>query len=562
MTMTTERAAVSRRRFIVAALAGFLLVCPAISRAQYVAAPDPIPRHERRFIEPSDVLLHWTPPDGNPSAIDHYVVALDEDEVDVAGDAPDYGGDVPATDEPSFAVGALEIDKTYYWRVDTVLEDATVVTGDVWSFETEPLDIPGVVVDYSPDPATVYYMSPSLALLPDGTYIASHDMSGPGSGPPSRTVIFESKDRGRNWVEIAVVEHIMWANLFWHDGALYLMGTSGGGTPHQQCVIHRSDDEGHTWTEAVDSTTGILFEDGGYHTAPVPMAYHNGRLWRAMEDTHDPLDWPEYFRAFVMSAPDDADLLDASNWTATNRVSYDESSWYGRGWLEGNAVVTPTGEIVDILRISGSIPSLFTAETAAVVHVSADGTTATFDPETDYIDFPGGGVKFTIRFDEETGLYWSLVNKQREPYAMRNRVALTSSPDLVEWTLREEVLKSWDEVFHAWQYIDWHIDGDDLLFVARTAHPMGDGLLPHGYHDANFTTFHRVTNFRDVLDPGDDDDDTDDDTSADDDDDDFDDDADDDSDDGSSIDDDDDTAPDTDSGAAGDDDDGGGCGGC
>ncbi len=512
-----------------------------------VPASSPLPVDGRAWIEPANVRLHWTPPEGNPSPIDHYQVLLDEDPAVIANPdgVADFGG-TSDVDDPSFQIGALERDRTYYWRVDTVLDDETVVTGDVWSFATERIDIPGTVVDFSPDPANIYYMSPSIAIPPDGTYLATHDVSGAGG---AHTVVLESPDGGINWREIAQVAPLHWASLFVHDGALYLMGDSGGGA-NSRCVILRSDDGGHTWTSADDENTGVLFPDTGYHTAPVPVVVHDGRIWRAMEDRQDPGDWATYFRAFMMSAPEDADLLVAANWTATNRLSFDEETWLGTGWLEGNAVVTPDGDIVNILRVAGSIPSLFVVETAAMVHVSDDGLAATFDPSNDFIDFPGGGVKFTIRYDETTDLYWSLVNTQRDPYAMRNRLCLTASSDLVSWTVVEEILYSHDPVFHAWQYVDWLFEGDDIVFVSRTAHPMGGGVMPHGYHDANFTTFHRIDNYADLLDGDDDDsdddttddldDDTDDDAADDDLDDDLDDDmADDDSDD-DSVDDDDD----------------------
>lgn len=33
---------------------------------------------------------------------------------------------------------------------------------------------------------------------------------------------------------------------------------------------------------------------------------------------------------------------------------------------------------------------------AAIVHVSDDGKTVSFDPQTGFIDFPGGRTKFTV----------------------------------------------------------------------------------------------------------------------------------------------------------------------
>ncbi len=471
-------------------------------------ASDPIPADERQYIEPVDLPLRWTPPAGNPSDADHYEVYLDENPLIIENTQPDaqYHGTVTATGDPFFTIDELERDTAYYWRVDTVCLDDTTIQGDVWSFATEPIDIPGVVINYSSDPVNQYCMSPSLIILPDGAYIANHEYGGPwSSGHPKQTLIFRSDDQGRSWRQIGLALDQYWSSTFYHDETLYLMGIDGKGSG-PNVTIRRSDDLGYTWTDAEDETTGVLMTGQRYHTGPVPVAVHNGRIWRAMEDRADDGDWGYHFRAFVMSAPLDSDLLDAASWTATPPMSHDEYTWRGTGWLEGNAVLSPDGEMLNILRVSSAIPSLGTVETAAVMHISGDGTQSFFDPESDFIDMPGGGVKFVIRFDDATQKYWILSNQQKDPWAMRNRLVLCSSEDLLHWTNHGVILKSLDPVFHAWQYVDWRIDGDDMVFVSRTAHPMGHGVMPHGYHDANFFTFHRIPNFRDVLDPDPDDD--------------------------------------------------------
>ncbi len=66
---------------------------------------------------------------------------------------------------------------------------------------------------------------------------------------------------------------------------------------------------------------------------------------------------------------------------------------------EGNCVIDPDGETVDVSRVFASLPR--GDEKAAIVHYSANGQ-PTFDPERDFVDFPGGGKKFTIRFDPQT----------------------------------------------------------------------------------------------------------------------------------------------------------------
>lgn len=359
--------------------------------------------------------------------------------------------------------------------------------------------VPGVVIDHSPASSRQYIGSPSIAVLPDGSYVASHDFFGPGSSKDV-TVVFESKDRGASWEQIATLKGQWWSTLFAHRDALYLIGTS---REYGEAVIRRSEDGGRTWTEPADSSSGLLLPGKKYHCAPVPVVEHDGRLWRAMEDAEGPGGWGVHFRAFMMSAPVDADLLNAASWTVTDPIGSD-LSWLGDetafgGWLEGNAVVTPEGEIVNILRVDSKPEPGY----AAVIRVGADGRCSSFDPEADFIRFPGGAKKFTIRFDPETGSYWTLTNwvpprfDLGQPPRTRNTLALARSENLRDWDVRAVVLHHPDVTRHAFQYVDWLFEGDDLIVASRTAFDDGLGGA-HNAHDANFMTFHRIERFRDL----------------------------------------------------------------
>jgi hypothetical protein len=203
----------------------------------------------------------------------------------------------------------------------------------------------------------------------------------------------------------------------------------------------------------------------------------------------------------MMSAPLDANLLKASSWTFSNHIARDPA-WLGgkfNAWLEGNAVVTPEGKIVNILRVD------FNPEggIAAIARVSDEGRKITFDPEHDLIGFPGGATKFTIRRDLQTHLYWTLSNftpafhRDTRAASTRNTLALASSKDLHEWTVRCVALYHPDEKHHAFQYVDWLFEGDDIILTSRTAYDDGLGGA-HRFHDANFLTFHRIKNFRNL----------------------------------------------------------------
>ncbi|MBI5689359.1 MAG: exo-alpha-sialidase [Verrucomicrobia bacterium] len=276
------------------------------------------------------------------------------------------------------------------------------------------------------------------------------------------------------------------------------MGTTAGHR-HGHCTIRRSTDGGRTWTEPKDERSGLLFPDISYHTAPTPVIVHQGRLWRAMEDEKGGEKWGLMFRAFMLSAPEDADLLQASNWTASNAIPRNETWLGGRfgGWLEGNAVVDPQGRIVNVLRVDfRDVP-----EKAAIVRVSADGRTATFDPERDFIDFPGGCKKFVIRPDPKDGRYWTIANAVLPQHVgpevgrIRNAAVLMSSTDLRTWTPHRTIIYHPDVKNHGFQYVDWLFEGDDLIVVSRTACDDGLGGADN-QHNSNYLTFHRVENFR------------------------------------------------------------------
>ena len=362
-------------------------------------------------------------------------------------------------------------------------------------------DVPGVVINYIPASSRVYVGSPGIAVLPNGHYIAKHDEFGPGSTERGEAItqVFTSSDRGLSWSHLATVRNMYWASVFVHQKDLYLMGTdkNRGAT-----VIRRSVDGGKTWSMAKDKTSGILLDDAKYHCAPVPIVIHRGRFWRGMEDAMGPGSWGTHFRAFMMSAPVDADLLRADSWTSSNRIGRDPKWLDGKfgGWLEGNAVVTPDGGIVDMLRVH-YLPE---GGKAAVIPISADGTTATFDPTSGFVDFPGGAKKFTIRFDPVSKMYWTLANpvpprhRAPRPDSVRNTVALMRSSDLRDWEVRCVVLYHPDVEKHGFQYLDWLFEGDDIIVASRTAYGQGERAA-HRQHDANYLTFHRVGNFRELT---------------------------------------------------------------
>lgn len=369
------------------------------------------------------------------------------------------------------------------------------------------------------DAATRTYLgSPSLVRLPEdaaartGEIVATHDYFGRGcprnhEAEEHLTSVYRSADDGRSWHRVTHIANAFWSSLFWHRGALYLLGCS---QQYGSIVIRRSDDGGDTWTHPAEGSSGLLFAGGrrreppNYHCAPVPVLEADGRIYRAFEDC-DPCVWGSGFQSLVISADAGADLLDASSWRMSNHLPFDPvwapQSWQATcpGWLEGNVVASPDGRLLNLLRVN-STPA---ANVAAMIEIEDEGRRISFDPQRGFIDFPGGMSKFSIRRDPCTGIYVTLSNEttDRSRASQRNMLSLHTSEDLVRWErqitlLRDDLAHSWSDSIRltGFQYPDWQFDGDDIIAAVRTAYRGA-----HNYHDANRITFHRIARWRDGL---------------------------------------------------------------
>jgi hypothetical protein len=199
----------------------------------------------------------------------------------------------------------------------------------------------------------------------------------------------------------------------------------------------------------------------------------------------------------MLSASEEADLLERSSWTFSNLLPHDRAWLKGKfgAWLEGNAVVAPNGQVVNVLRVDYA-----PGDMAALVEVSSGGNQIHFD-EKNFVRLPGGATKFTIRRDPENGSYWALTNivaegiQAEKATHVRNTLALIHSEDLRGWEIRRILLRHPDHKRHGFQYTDWAFEGSDIVAAVRTAY-QDEGSGAHAAHDANFLTFHRFADFR------------------------------------------------------------------
>ena len=115
------------------------------------------------------------------------------------------------------------------------------------------------------------------------------------------------------------------------------------------------------------------------------------------------------------------------------------------------------------------------------------------------ISFPANHSKFEIKYDEVSDMYYTLASRITCPEAKHHRtlLSLMASPDAHEWHLVCDVFDEREADPNGrkigFQYIDFLYEGDDIIFLSRTA--MNDAA---NFHNSNYMTFHRIKDFRDL----------------------------------------------------------------
>ncbi len=340
-----------------------------------------------------------------------------------------------------------------------------------------------------------YLCSPSMVRLPGGALLTSMDLFA-GNAPQNLTLIFRSDDNGETWHYVSELFPCFWGKLFVHRGELYMISCS---TEYGDLLIGKSTDEGKTFCVPTVILRGACkCNMPGVHKNPQPVIEYKGRIYNTCEWGA----WAQRFHApMVISADAGSDLLDAASWHITPPVMYDPS-WKGvaegpsTGNIEGTLAVAPDGELYNIMRydMSKTVPD---RGLVLAYRVNTDAPDAPLE-YSHSIKLMGNHSKFTIHKDDVSGLYFTIICRIDETGAVsdRRRISLMSSPDLENWSLVTDLIdhrhESRQEV--GFQYVDFQFDGDDLIYLCRTA--MNQAA---NFHDANYQTFHRLKNFRSLV---------------------------------------------------------------
>ena len=358
----------------------------------------------------------------------------------------------------------------------------------------------GTVVNYlHPDDEVYsfsgrYLCSPSLVRHPDGFLLASMDLFA-AEHPQNLTLIFRSDDDGETWHYISELMPCFWGKMFIHKGELYMLSCS---TEYGDLLIGKSNDGGKTFSSPVCLLRGSNGKAGnnGVHKNPQNIVVYNGRIYNTLEwgTWHN----KEYCHAaMVMSCDVNDNLLDPQSWSFTPPRKFDPNFAhevshlpYCTMTIEGTLVTDPENRLLNVMRFGGDRCVLAyevnTKEHEAILEYSH------------CIPFPANHSKFMIKKDPQSGKYYSIASRLKDgvPNFTRNLLSLMSSDDMKNWSVACDLLdfSHTDPNEVGFQYVDFEFEGEDIIYLCRTAINCA-----HNFHDANYSTFHRIKNFRELI---------------------------------------------------------------
>uniref|UniRef100_UPI000F606445 Ig-like domain-containing protein n=1 Tax=Nonlabens xiamenensis TaxID=2341043 RepID=UPI000F606445 len=290
-----------------------------------------------------------------------------------------------------------------------------------------------------------FIVDPHLTILPNGDYIA---------GQNNRR--FKSTDKGLTWTEIVRSYDVRHSSTFEHNGDLYIIGDADN-----LGAIIKSTDGGDTWSSRV-------FLNFYLRNSPCRVEKSQGRVWLSAQPP----------ALFFVSADLSDDLMDPNSWTTTANPDGVESR-----------------DEPDMLLDRDGWPVIMPKAGPPIKAVGLSATQRMF--ESSEFNLPMSGSKYSCIYDPVSDKFWALTSKADfyDGEGRRPGITLYSSTDLKSWTREREVLHGVAPAFHGFNYPSMQIEGDDIIFVSRTAWENEKGQAVR-WHDANMLTFHRVRDFR------------------------------------------------------------------
>lgn len=113
------------------------------------------------------------------------------------------------------------------------------------------------------------------------------------------------------------------------------------------------------------------------------------------------------------------------------------------------------------------------------------------------VDMPVGvRHKFVVQKDPVTGKYIVLGNENGPDKPQRTVLSTSVSDDFYNWKVAKRLIdyRNADPAYVGFQYPDWIFDGEDILFLSRTAFNRAES-----FHNNNYVTFHTIENYKQYL---------------------------------------------------------------
>lgn len=382
------------------------------------------------------------------------------------------------------------------------------------------------VIWHNPDPER-YVEGSGLVRLNNGHLVAvvpvvpRTEWSRERRAMESRAHIVRSTDGGATWQPIAELPYYSAVPWKYRD-ALYLFANKGG-TEHRNddLVLLRSTDGGATWSEPV-----TLFQ-GHFWNCTTGMVFKNDKIYWAVDDLAlDPaLDPAVTVKAGANRGPRvvvgdlSGDPMNPQAWRLSNPVPFPGVPAELRAarfdanpslYLEPNVI-----EVDGHIRVLAAFkPHQQTTAGMNAVFDLLDEDGRLELKFAQYHPMPGGQLKFGVIRDEPSQLYWATANlvvdgqnrfpwwkegaaqgnQKGEPRGGNDRrlLMLLYSLDGLNWFQAGCVALA-PSIGQSFMYGFPVVDGADLLIISRTS------IRAPNSHDADYATFHRVRNFRQLA---------------------------------------------------------------
>jgi hypothetical protein len=320
--------------------------------------------------------------------------------------------------------------------------------------------------------------NPSFIIRSNGDYIAC------ASGLVGSQV-WRSTNKGSSWSALSGDFSINRQSVFEVAGVLYVIGEDGddGGTR-----IYRSSNGGSSWTTALLSGLGVAGGDAPSHVDIV-----NGRIWKACAGANG--------EPRLLSADVNANLMVTSSWTVAQGGPTAGTYTLANGQRgkvingpEGTLLTTREGRVINATK-STVFRSAADGEREGIAQVYAVNTTTT-KADVNYAGpyLPGTASKYTVRFDPVSDKYWALTTVGPTRSQLNLYSATTSGARINDFKFVRTILTT-KSFYDGWNYPFMQIEGNDIVFVLRTAWGDDRGMATR-WHNGNNFTFHRIRNFR------------------------------------------------------------------